>query len=220
MDSKIISNKNFLIIPSKKFNFLTSRLIKNKLRNKKKIVVTGGKSFIPIYKKINFIKLNLNQKYYLSDERLVSSNSKNSNFNNINKFFNEKKFIFFETSYKSKKKLRENYNRKFKSLKIDLSLLSFGEDGHIASIFFKKMKSENQLFFSHKKLRRISIPLKTLKNARETLVLCNNKKKTLGILKDIKEKRNFFKYFDKKNYKIIIKKSDYMSLIKKLSMLE
>jgi len=69
MDSKIISKKNFLIIPSKKFIFLTSRLIKNKLRNKKKIVVTGGKSFIPIYKKINFVKLNLNQKYYLSDER-------------------------------------------------------------------------------------------------------------------------------------------------------
>ena len=218
MVDKIISNKNFLVVPSRKFNFVTSKLITNKLRGRKNVVVTGGRSFIPIYKKINFIKLNLKQKYYLSDERLVSISSKNSNFFNINKFFNLEQLFFFKTSYKSKKKILENFNVDFKSLKIDLSLLSFGEDGHVASIFFDKMKSERQLFFSHRNFNRISIPLTILKRAKETLVFCNTTKKTLNIIKDIEKGRNFFKYFDKKKYKIIIKKTDYEILAKKLDI--
>ncbi len=216
MKTEISLKKNFLILDSKKFYSEASKIIISKLRNKKIIVITGGKSFIKIYKKKIFCEQDFKQKYFLSDERLVSLKSKNSNYNNIKDYFKTNKLVFFDTSKNSKKRLSEYFYKNFKLKKIDLSLLSFGEDGHIASIFFKKMKSENQLFFSHKNLKRISIPLKILKNSEQTLILCNNRKKTLKVADDIKYKMNFFKYFDKKKYKIIIKKSDYDILTKKL----
>jgi 6-phosphogluconolactonase/glucosamine-6-phosphate isomerase/deaminase len=209
--------KNFIVLNSNNFYSKSCQIIISKLKDKKVIVVTGGKSFIKIYKIKKFQELKLNQKYFLSDERIVSLKSKYSNYNNINKYFDNNKLVYFDTTNVSKKKLSEQFIKNYKFRKLDLSLLSFGEDGHIASIFFDKMKSERQLFFSHKKFNRISIPLKVLKNANETLVLCNNTKKTLTIIKDIQKSRNFFKYFDEKKYKIIIKKSDYKILAKKLN---
>ena len=65
-----------------------------------------------------------------------------------------------------------------------------------------KMKSERQLFFSHRNFNRISIPLTILKRAKETLVLCNTTKKTLNIIKDIEKGRNFFKFSCNKKYRI------------------
>ena len=91
-----------MIIPKikvfkKNFNIEISNYLVRFFKKSKKIIITSGKTIEPIYKNID--KLNFENKlFYLSDERLVSYNSKLSNFRNISKynFVNKNKLFHFD----------------------------------------------------------------------------------------------------------------------------
>ncbi len=114
-----------------------------KIYNTCNILLTGGRSATELYLCISELKLfdNINNiNFYFGDERFVNLNDENSNyrlvkdtlFKNIN-MNNFNIFPMIEDNV-SIDNLSEKYTKILPS-RIDIILLSMGEDGHIASIF-------------------------------------------------------------------------------------
>ena len=83
-----------------------------------------------MYRKKIFLEIIKKKDIFLSDERL-NTDSNNKNFELIKNYFKNK--IYLPEEFKKK-----NIH------KIDFSLLSYGDDGHIASIF-PNMKKKDYL---------------------------------------------------------------------------
>ena len=124
--------------------------IHNKIR-KKNFIISGGTTIKKILSHSNIKRKFLNNKILLSDERLVK---KNSNLRNDKFYYSliKKKLIkkknFF--NFKSEnideiavKKLEDKINK----IKLDIAILSLGNNGHIASIFELKEKKINNFYF-------------------------------------------------------------------------
>ena len=135
---KVISGSNY---KNKRFSF----------------VLTGGNSPKKLYKKLSVsIKNWKNIDFFWGDERIVSKNSINSNYNLVNKFlFNnneiKKKQVFsIKTNLKDMSLIVSNYENSIKNYfkkklkSFDLIILGMGNDGHIASIFFDDKKIKNK----------------------------------------------------------------------------
>ena len=134
---KVISGSNY---KNKRFSF----------------VLTGGNSPKKLYKKLSVsIKNWKNIDFFWGDERIVSKNSINSNYNLVNKFlFNNneiKKQVFsIKTNLKDMSLIVRNYENSIKNYfkkklkSFDLIILGMGNDGHIASIFFDDKKIKNK----------------------------------------------------------------------------
>ena len=135
---KVISGSNY---KNKRFSF----------------VLTGGNSPKKLYKKLSVsIKNWKNIDFFWGDERIVSKNSVNSNYNLVNKFlFNnneiKKKQVFsIKTNLKDISLIVRNYENSIKNyfkkklISFDLIILGMGNDGHIASIFFDDKKIKNK----------------------------------------------------------------------------
>ena len=152
------------LFSSKEWQKKTLDIINKTTQNKNNILICGGETVKSIYKNINIKKIS-KKKFILGDERDVSLNSKNSNYNSIKKNLfknkiNKNKFIFFEIEKnKSKKEILDEYINKIPK-KIGASIFSFAEDGHVFSLFFneKKFKKENKkaiYMIKKKKLSKI-----------------------------------------------------------------
>jgi 6-phosphogluconolactonase/glucosamine-6-phosphate isomerase/deaminase len=215
---------NLKYFENKSFNICVSSFLKKKISNSKNIIVTGGKTILPIYKILSKKKTFYKKNIFLSDERLVSLNSSKSNYKNIKCFFEvlkDKNNFFYFNFLKFKKFSFYNVSKKFSLLKnalnrnpIDLSILTIGKKCHIASIFFEKLKNKKQFFFKLK-LPRVSIPLNLLQKSKLTIFLCKKEKLAYDLAYNFKKKKNLFKYFDlnktiflfnKKSYKVFIEK--------------
>ena len=135
---KVISGSNY---KNKRFSF----------------VLTGGNSPKKLYKKLSVsIKNWKNIDFFWGDERIVSKNSVNSNYNLVKKFlFNnneiKKKQVFsIKTNLKDMSLIVSNYENSIKNYfkkklkSFDLIILGMGNDGHIASIFFDDKKIKNK----------------------------------------------------------------------------
>ena len=135
---KVISGSNY---KNKRFSF----------------VLTGGNSPKKLYKKLSVsIKNWKNIDFFWGDERIVSKNSVNSNYNLVNKFlFNnneiKKKQVFsIKTNLKDISLIVRNYENSIKNyfkkklISFDLIILGMGNDGHIASNFFDDKKIKNK----------------------------------------------------------------------------
>tara|TARA_B100001248_G_scaffold262238_1_gene256892 strand:+ start:1869 stop:2495 length:627 start_codon:yes stop_codon:yes gene_type:complete len=138
------------LLSSKEWQKKTLNIINKTTQNKNNILICGGETVKSIYRNINIKKIS-KKKFILGDERDVSLNSKNSNYNSIKKNLfknkiNKNKFIFFDIEKnKSKKEILDEYINKIPK-KIGASIFSFAEDGHVFSLFFneKKFKKENK----------------------------------------------------------------------------
>ena len=138
------------LLSSKEWQKKTLNIINKTIQNKNNILICGGETVKSIYRNINIKKIS-KKKFILGDERDVSLNSKNSNYNSIKKNLfknkiNKNKFIFFDIEKnKSKKEILDEYINKIPK-KICASIFSFAEDGHVFSLFFneKKFKKENK----------------------------------------------------------------------------
>ena len=147
-----IIQKTYLL-SSKEWQKKTLDIINKTTQNKNNFLICGGKTVKPIYRNIDKKKIT-KKKIILGDERDVCLNSKNSNFYSIKKNLfknkiNKKKFVFFDIKKnKSKKKILNEYMNKVPK-KIDASIFSFAEDGHIFSLFFneKNFKKKNKKAF-------------------------------------------------------------------------
>jgi 6-phosphogluconolactonase len=130
---------------------------KEKLKKRFSFVLTGGESPINLYKELSKADVNWkNIDFFWGDERIVSKNSINSNYNLVNKFlFNnneiKKKQVFsIKTNLKDMSLIVRNYENSIKNYfkkklkSFDLIILGMGNDGHIASIFFDDKKIKNK----------------------------------------------------------------------------
>lgn len=182
--------------------FISNLIIKNSFDKKEaNIMLTGGRSASSIYLKINrqlFKKHKIN--IFLTDERNVSIKHKNSNYKNILLNLFDGKIVGrskFEPIIYPKKTLSENltnYSKKIPS-KIDILLLTLGDDGHIASLFPNTkdiLENKRKMIITKEPVKhklRISITKKVIENAKNIIVLVpgNKKGKILSKMKKNKE---------------------------------
>lgn len=205
-------NKNCWSKKSSKTIFKYCQSIKKKNIS---IILTGGRSAKLLYKYLYkyFDKSKKKISFYLSDERL---NSKKLNSSMIEKFFINKlkvlNYNFFKIlDSKSLTKSLMNYSIILPP-KPDLTILSVGDDGHIASLFPNNNFLDNKLKI--KKIynnsltikNRVTITSKVILSSKKIFVLCPTLKKKKIF---IKLQKNNFKY-DKKYPASILKKATWL----------
>lgn len=177
-----------------------------KIGSKKKInsvVVTGGRSAKDLYKKWpkdSSFKFFKSAAFYLSDERCVVSQSKDNNFKMIvsllGQFVSGNKIFKINGSTKDLKNEVKRYD-KIIPKKIDVILLSVGEDGHIASLFPRSKAlicNSNITHISNSpKLprKRFTITPKIILNAKNVLVMAAGKKKGKILAEALKSPQAF-----------------------------
>jgi 6-phosphogluconolactonase len=195
--------QNIFQIKEDEFNDFSSNFIKQKLEklyNKKvlNIVLSGGKTPLPVLDKLKETNLDWSKfNFFLADERLVNINSDESNYKNINnvffKYISSKNYPFlqekvsFNTMILNYKKHIQNNVCFIKpnNPNFDMVILGMGEDGHTASLFpetnalkviddYVVMNNVPQL-----KSKRMTLTFPALKSCGEIIVLIkgHNKKK-------------------------------------------
>tara|TARA_B100001093_G_C26703816_1_gene960288 strand:- start:522 stop:1172 length:651 start_codon:yes stop_codon:yes gene_type:complete len=174
----------------------------------KNIILTGGSSakelYVHIKRKYSAPKEIKNTNFYLTDERHVPSDSIDSNQKLVEDcFFNEfdlsngSYFYKFNTKLKKPSLISTSYEEIIPD-KVDLILLSMGEDGHIASLFpyddlaleecNKKVLSVCGPKFPR---NRFTITPRVIKDAKNVIVLCFGSKKLKRYEEALLEPNNF-----------------------------
>jgi 6-phosphogluconolactonase len=154
-------------------------------------MLTGGRAAKEIYNSISKFNLLYNLEnidFYLSDERLVDINDKNSNYKMI-------KETLFKYGLPKKCNLYPMIDLKYNidiaakmysdilPIDIDILLLSMGEDGHIASLFpnsaaiSETTKSILPVIGTKLPYQRITITPKVIKEAKNTFVFSMGEEK-------------------------------------------
>lgn len=211
-----IIQKTYLL-SCKNWQKKTLDIINKTTQNKNNLLICGGETVKPIYRNIDIKKI-IKKKIILGDERDVCLNSKYSNFNNIKKNLfknkiNKKKFVFFDIKKnKSKKKILNEYINKVPK-KMDASIFSFAEDGHVFSLFFNEKnfkKKDKKAFYAIKKknFSRFSISINTFNNVKFYIILCKNIKCFRLFEQQKKLKEGIFRHTEiaKKPYVVCVKK--------------
>lgn len=150
------------------------------------ICICGGHTIIPVLDMIQKTFQNTKINFYLSDERYVGLDDKHSNYKLISQYLTSKKFTIhhFDTSLPIRKCIKV-YNDKIQKINFDLTLLSIGPDGHIASIFprSKAIHSNNLVEatttskFDIK--NRLTLTIKKLKSSKNIILLAKNRPETI-----------------------------------------
>ena len=153
--------------------------------NKCNFIITGGHTAKKIYKYWSNINPwpHSKMKYCLSDERVVKENDINSNFGMVKNILltseKQHKNLFNLNQNLEISRLEIKYNEFIKS-KIDLVLLSLGEDGHFASIFPKTehvYSHQTIIETEHGNMKRISLTYQEIKKSDKLYILVSGKKK-------------------------------------------
>ena len=188
-------------------NFIINKLINITKRKSNYVLISGGKTFDQLYKAIIIQKIDLSKiTFIICDERIVSPNSKQSNYNSFYKKFlnkmlkkNRPSIILLPKNYHLIKKelLCEKFIKEIPSpSKISLSILGIGSDGHIASIFDKNVSilyQNKYLQVSKKKnevFNRISLNFDYLSKIKRKYLVIHDikKKKVFNEIKDMNSK--------------------------------
>jgi len=185
------------------------KIILNSLKHSKKcsLILTGGESVQKLYKHWARQKIINNEliNYYYGDERCVSETSKFSNY----KMTKDK--LFYAADYKKLKIHKiigkpksvhgeiKRYSKKIPK-NPDLTLLSLGYDGHIASIFpndesiFEKKRKLAYIKKNNSKQYRFTITPKVIKQSKNVFIFCIGKDKGY-ILKKMLNNKNEISMF-------------------------
>lgn len=174
------------------------------------IALSGGSTPIPILKSLANENLNWNRiNFFLVDERCVSLNNPQSNYNNINKAFfknidaNSYSMVLEKETYSKAAANYEKVLKKYLPLvtgfpQFDLILLGMGDDGHTASLFpDTNALNENEKWVVLNKVpqlnaQRITLTFPVLYNSKNLLVLVKGKTKQAIIEKIYNGEENDF----------------------------
>ena len=163
------------------FKSLYANIAQSKNR---KIIIAGGSSIRGFYKYINQLK----RGFCLSDERILNIDDYQSNYFQISQIVkNRKKIIWPNYKFFQIKTVQEklNYTNKCLSNQLfDLSILTIGDDGHVASIFDntlinnylcskKTLISKN----NNENFERISLSLSMINKVKKNIIIIIGKKK-------------------------------------------
>lgn len=161
-----------------------------KIHKKKKIVnlyLTGGRTskFIYFHLRKKLQNYNKNINLFITDERLINKKSLQNSSNIISifkKFKNENhRYFLFEQNNDDANIIKKNYTKLAK--KPDITILTLGDDGHIASIFSNQNynSTDNSKFLITKKkdenFKRISISLNYIKKSKYIFMIIYGKQK-------------------------------------------
>ncbi len=184
----------------KSAKFIQDLIKKNCKSNSINLILTGGRSALEVYKNIDKRYFD-NTKYniFLTDERNVEVVSKRSNYKNVlkNLFDNDlPQNVSFNPPLIKKIGLKKNLINYRKEIpkKVDLLLLTLGDDGHIASLFPNKKylnETKEKVIITVEPGnfgRRISITKGVINSARFVVVLVPGKKKGL-VLSEMQSNR-------------------------------
>ncbi len=162
-------------------------------------VISGGSSTKSIIKNLHKLKINfVNWKFFLSDDRIIKNdNLRNDEFLKKNFFskiiFKKKNFIHYKKKIISYKSLKE-YKEKLKVKFFHLSILGFGNDGHVASIFSNAYKQDHSCYFIENSQvyphKRVTMSLKLLNKSKEIMLIASRRNKKEMIKKIILKKKN------------------------------
>lgn len=165
------------------------------------IILPGGSSLKKFYNLCSkdFFFRNKRINYILSDERDMACLDRN-NLNMLKKnFLNSynKNITYFNLKLGSKKKIIRNFNEKIKNKKIDLIILSYGKNSHIASIFDQSIKYINLNYASYNFINELSqnrfrftITKKVLSKSKAIIIILSNKDKILEFLDQLRLQNN------------------------------
>jgi len=188
----------------------------NKKRKAVNIFFTGGnsakKTYFNIFQNLKSININSRVNIYQTDERIFekkeNKNSENIK-NNFIKKINEQKIKFYPMIINNKKLVNSStYYNCYNNSKIDLILLTLGDDGHVASL----SKNDENIFkdkilcytkYNSKKINRVTISTKFFNKAENIFIICNGKKKQ-EMYKIFKKKEKYFKRLN-----ILLKRADF-----------
>jgi len=166
------------------------QIIKVINKNKKPFIISGGNTIKSIFKYLN---QKINNIILLSDERLVKKNTNLRNdtfFKNLikKKYISKKKFLSYNSSNLTSENLTK-INKQIKKINFTLAILSLGSNGHFASIFQFKNKTDNYYYIDDSPKfpkSRVTISLKKIKKCNKIIFIASleNKKKEI---------KNFYK---------------------------
>ena len=163
------------------------------------MILTGGNTAKILYNywSKNFLYQKKFYNFYLSHERIYV-NKKNNNSTLVKKNFlnylNKKNYYFNEINIKPKNIKKECKRYSNKIGKIDILLLSIGNDGHIASIFPNSIKKINKTIkvdycnVINKFKDRITITPKVINNTKIKIILIIGYKKGYALKKSLNKK--------------------------------
>ena len=221
----ILKNK-FNIVIYRNLNLLSqglNKIIINKVKNKESnFIISSGKSLKQFFKEINLNTPGLRDvRFFLSDERIVYSNSKFSNKRKLCELLGLKineydKIIGLNDDLirKTPKNLIKDVEKDFKKIQsFKTVILSIAHDGHYASIFQKSniiKQSKNFIICKNREenFDRISLNTKLLSKLDSIILIIagRNKAKLIDLL--INEKNNeqypFIKLIKNSKNKVMI----------------
>lgn len=195
-------------ILSKKKNFYNVYKIINKNKNSN-IFLTGGSSTSHLYEYLNKKKFFFSKNnFFLTDERIVDYQniSKTNSFSILkDQKLKIKNFqdLYFDGKFKPQKFINRISKKNFK---IHYLFLSFGFDGHIASIFKLDKKNKQNYRFTKSKLHeyeRITISEKLISRSENTFLIFKDKKR-FNLYKQMVKKPNDFPISILKNHYLIL----------------
>lgn len=172
-------------------------IIEEQLKESKviNIVLSGGKSPLPIYKKLSSFKLEWERiNFFLIDERCVTNDDEQSNYGNINKYFfsyissNSFPIVKEGVSYtEAAAEYQELIIHKVNIVdgipRFDLVILGMGIDGHTASLFpeTKALENNENLMVLNNvpqlKTNRITMTYPLILNAKKIVLIAKGKAK-------------------------------------------
>ena len=194
-------------------NFLNKIISLLKKKKKVNVMITGGNSIKQFYSYFNSkIEKKILKKinFFLSDERIFEKDSDTN-------FFFVKKTLF--KGFKKKEFNLKNFFKKDKNLitnldyfnsvlpKMDIIILSYGSDGHIASLFpglEPQIKRKNVCFVYNKNNKfkfRISVTKDFIKKSKNKFLFFLGKEKKKIFLK---KKKKILLNKEFKNFKIVL----------------
>ncbi len=206
----INSNLNYTVFEDEEWAVRASELIAKEvesccLRNGNcNFMLTGGKTasflYLELFPLIKGFSESIN--FYFGDERCVDANSPDSNYNIVTNLLpnNFKKNRFYRIKGDSKNVNEEclRYSALLPE-RIDILLLSIGEDSHIASLFpgFDLISNPNKVITSQSpfhKYQRITITNDVIDSSIQVFCLAKGKAKGQALANSLKENSTITEY--------------------------